>query len=296
MSKDSQLAILAGVDGSASADSAARWAAAEADLRNVDLRLLFTYQIPVVGHPEYECPPDFVDAMRIAGQATLDRVAGEAARVYPDLPIQQALKEADARLALVEESKRAGMTAVGTRGKGRVTEVLLGSVALHLAAHGHSPVAVVPRSTHPAGGPILVGADGSPNSDEALGFAFDEAAVRGAELVAMLAWDELSHQRFARRPVIHGAIDEEAGSVLDQQLAPWLAKYPEVPIRKVIYRGPPAAGLVQPEGRSGPEPQLIVVGSRGRGGLSGLVLGSTSQTVIIHSRCPVIIVRAGTTP
>jgi nucleotide-binding universal stress UspA family protein len=294
VSKDPESFIVAGIDGSAAADAAAHWAADEAHLRNAGLHLLFAYQIPVTGHPEYEYPPEFADAIRAAGQATLDRVANDIVNVYPDLCVKKTKKEADARLTLVDESKKASMTVVGTRGKSRLAEVMLGSVALHLAAHSHSPVVVVPHSTtDPRQGPILVGADGSPNSDAALGLAFDEAALRGAELVAVLAWDELAHRRFARRPSIHDSADEEAEAVLDHQLAAWCEKFPEVPVRKVIHRGSPAEGLLRHKDRSTDEPQLMVVGSRGRGGLSGLILGSTSHTVIIHSGCPVIVVRPG---
>jgi len=294
VSKDPASFIVAGIDGSAAADAAAHWAADEAHLRNAGLHLLFAYQIPVVGHPEYEYPPEFADAIRAAGQATLDRVAAEIADTYPDLDVKKTKKEADARLALVDESKNASMTVVGTRGKSRLAEVLLGSVALHLAAHSHSPVAVVPHSTPQfTQGPILVGADGSPNSDAALGFAFDEAVLRGAELVVTLAWHELTYHRLARRPVIHGTAAEEAEAVLDHQLAAWCEKYPEVSIRKVIHRGSPTEGLLRHKDQSTDDPRLVVVGSRGRGGLSGLFLGSTSHAVIIHSRCPVIVVRPG---
>jgi len=294
VSKDPESFIVAGIDGSAAADAAAHWAADEARLRNAGLHLFFAYQIPVVGYPEYEYPPEFGDAIRAAGQATLDRVADEVADTYPDLFIKKTKADADARLALVEESKKASLTVVGTRGKSRLAEVLLGSVALHLAAHSHSPVAVVPHSTTPpTQGPILVGTDGSPNSDAALGVAFDEAASRGAELVAVLAWDGLAHKHFGRRPVISGSADEEAEAVLDHQLAVWCETYPAVPIRKVLHRGSAAEGLLGHKDGSTSKPQLMVVGSRGRGGLSGLILGSTSHTVIIHSGCPVIVVRPG---
>src|SRR6478752_6966392 len=288
--------VLAGIDGSTAADVAARWAADEAAIRSIGLELLMASQIPVVGHPEYDYPPEFADGIRAAGRATLDRVADEAAARHPGLSIVKTQKEGDARLVLDEESKNAGLTVVGSRGKGRLAEVLLGSVALHLAAHAHTPVAVVPESESVNDGPILVGADGSANSDAALGFAFDEAALRGTELVAVLGWDELSHQRFARRPVIGGTGVEEGETLLSQQLAGWCDKYPGVPVSKVVHPGSPAEALLGHGDQSPTQPQLIVVGSRGRGGLSGLILGSTSHTVIIHSRCPVVVVREGAKP
>jgi nucleotide-binding universal stress UspA family protein len=285
--------ILAGVDGSAASACAARWAATEADLRNEVLRLLFAYQIPIAGHPEDEYPQQLVDAVRAAGQATLDRIADAAADLHPDLRIRRTLKEADPRLALDDESTNATLTVVGCKGKTRLAEVLLGSVALHVAAHGHSPAVVVPESDRTAEGPIVVGADGTSSSDAALGFAFDEAALRGTELVALVGWDELSDQRDARRPVVTGAAGEDGEALLTRQLEGWSRKYPEVSIRKVVHRGPAAQGLLGYGQQSGHQPQLIVVGSRGRGGLSGLILGSTSHTVIIHAQCPVVVVRPG---
>ncbi len=296
MSEDQEKFILAGVDGSAASVCAARWAANEADLRNEVLCLLFAYQIPIAGRPEDEFPPQLADAVRAAGQTTLDRIADAAADLHPELRIRKTLKEADPRLALDDESTRATLTVVGCKGKTRLAEVLLGSVALHLAAHGHSPVVVVPESEGTTEGPVVVGADGSPSSDAALGFAFDEAALRGAELIALVGWDELSDQPDARRPVVTGAVAEDGEAMLTRQLAGWCRKYPEVSIRKVVHRGPAAQGLLAYGQQSGPQPQMIVVGSRGRGGLSGLILGSTSHTVIIHSQCPVVVVRPGATP
>lgn len=295
MSAEQEKFIVAGVDGSAASACAARWAADEADLRNEVLGLLFAYQIPIAGRPEDEYPPQFADAVRSAGQNVLDRIADAAVGLHPDLRIRKTLKEADARSALDDESTQATMTVVGCKGKARLAEVLLGSVALHLATHGHSPVVVVPESDRTTQGPVVVGVDGSPSSDAALGFAFDEAALRGTGLVAMVGWDELSDQLDARRPVVTGAVSEDAETLLTRQLAGWCQKYPEVSIRRVVHRGPAAQGLLGYGQQSGHQPQMIVVGNRGRGGLAGLILGSTSHTVIIHSQCPVAVVRQGAT-
>jgi len=225
----------------------------------------------------------------------LDRVAAEVTERYPDLPVQKILTESDARLALVKQSAQARLTVVGSRGKGRLAEVLLGSVAFHVAAHGHSPVAVVPEAAHRTDGPILVGVDGSKTSDAALGFAFEEAAVRGAEVVALLGWDGLGHQ-LSGRPAISGlAGSGEEDALLTDRCAPWIEKFPDVVCRHVVHQGRPAEGLLGYAERAAQQPQLIVVGSRGRGGLSGLILGSTGHTLITHSRWPVVVVRSATT-
>jgi nucleotide-binding universal stress UspA family protein len=288
--------IVAGVDGSAPSTNAARWAADEAHLRHAALELVLAYQIPVVGYPEYEYPPEFAESIRAARRNILEAAAGDVVARYPDMDVSTTLKESDARSALVDESKIAELTVVGSRGKGRLAEVLLGSTALHVAAHGHSPIVVVPSAEPATVGPILVGADGSAHTDAALDFAFEEAAVRGAELVAVLAWDELSHQAFARRPAIGGTRDEDADALLARRLAARAEKFPAVPVRRVVHHGSAADGLLRNRDAAGRPPQLIVVGSRGRGALSGLILGSTSQTLIIHAACPVVVVRPETNP
>ena len=286
--------IVAGIDGSPPSFGAARWAAAEAQRRHQDLRLLFAYTIPIVGHPEYEFPPEFAAAVRSAGQQTLDEASDDLNGQYPHLDIMTTLVESDARSALVEASATAGITVVGSRGGGRLAEVLLGSVALHLVSHGHSPVAVIPPGAPKIDGPILVGVDGSATSTAAIAFAFDEAAVRGSGLVAVLAWDDLAHQPFARRPVVMGpADDQEEEALLSEQLTGWREKYPDVPVRHVVDRGRPAEALLRYgyPGTDEQQPQLIVVGSRGRGGFTGLLLGSTSHTLITHAPCPIVVVR-----
>lgn len=289
--------IVAGIDGSSGADVAARWAADEAALRSTSLELLFAYHIPFVGHAAYEYPPEFADAIRAAGESTLDHAAQRVSTAYPELFVQKNMTESDARLALVRQSKKAVLTVVGSRGKGRLAEVLLGSVAMHVASHAHSPVAVIPEASHPTDGAILLGLDGTDNTWSAIDFAFEEAVKRGVEVVAMMTWDELAHQRFVRGP---SNARERAGLTAEDAMAEqrtrWCAKYPTVPVREVVSRdGSPAMGLLRYANQAAPLPQAIVVGSRGRGGLSGMILGSTSHTLIVHSRCPVVIVRRETT-
>jgi nucleotide-binding universal stress UspA family protein len=136
--------------------------------------------------------------------------------------------------------------------------------------------------------------DGSEHSAAAVGYAFDEAAVRGAAVVAVLAFDGWARQGFARRPTGYDEADtQEHHAIISEQLAGWVEKYPDVPVRQEVFRGSAAdclvgyarhAALVQ-------QPQLIVVGSRGRGALTGLLLGSTSHALIAHAGCPVVVVR-----
>jgi len=288
--------VVVGVDGSTESLVAAQWAAREAEHRHLTLLLLHAFNVvPVVGVPTYGIQPDMSEWMRAAGRDILDRAADEIRESFPDLEVGVELVSADPRPALVRASEDASLTVVGTRGGGRIPEVVLGSVALHVAAHGRSPVAVIsPAAPAPSTGPILLGVDGSGTSEAGVEFAFDEAAVRGAELEAVLVWDDLAMRGFARDEPLGGLLeDEEEHAVLAEQLAGWRDKYPDVIVRQVVRRGRPADALVR-YGRLKPvgqHPQMVVVGSRGRGGLTGLLLGSTSQSLICHSPWPVVVVR-----
>jgi len=298
MSEAGRVAILVGIDGSPESLVAARWAAAEAQRRGLSLLMMLAINEPVKGHSDYVFPPPVIQARRKINRERLASAAAAIQHQFPELSVQTSLEFADPRRALVTASREAQLTVVGTRGIGRIPEVLVGSVALYVAAHAKSPVAVVPptanvteaRST----GAILVGVDGHPDSTAAIGYAFDEAAVRNSELLAVLVFDDLDYHGFAKGANLIGRFDDdEERAVLSEQLAGWCEKYPDVPVRQFVLRGRPAEKLLgyTNDLPVAHHPQLIVVGSRGRGGLAGLLLGSTSQRLITHSHVPVIVVR-----
>jgi nucleotide-binding universal stress UspA family protein len=290
-----QPVVLVGIDGSAPALAAAGWAADEAARRRLPLRLVHAYTVPIMGVPAYGIPPDLSEGLRVAGQSALEAALLEIAKTHPDLQVSAELVNADPRPALVEASAGATLTVVGTRGGGRIPEVLLGSVALHVASHGRSPVAVISLPAAEAGtGTVLLGVDGSGTSEAAIAFAFEEADRREAALDAVLVWDDLALRGYAGSREIGQLEDQEEHAVLAEQLAGWRDKFPDVPVRQIILRGRPADALLHYGARSeDTRPQLVVVGSRGRGGLSGLLLGSTSQSLICHASWPVVVVRRG---
>ena len=289
--------VVAGVNGSPESLAAARWAAAEATRRHCSLQLVYSAYLPVVGFPAFGYPLGFVEDMESQGRDLLDRVASMISDEQPGLQVTTAFSRCDPRMALVRASEGVALTVVGVLGGGRVHEVLLGSVALHVAAYGRSPVAVIPFDQDKRGGPVLVGVDGSAHSEAAVAFAFDEAAVRGVNLVALMAYDGWARQGFASRPItFDGSASQEERAVLSEQLAGWCDKYPDVQVDEQVFRGRAADCLLGYAGHAPLQlqPQLIVVGSRGRGGLTGLLLGSTSQAVIAHATCPVMVVRPST--
>ena len=142
---------------------------------------------------------------------------------------------------------------------------------------------------------MVVGVDGSPTSEPALAMAFEEAAIRGAELVAVHAWVEFASDTVyasARQFFVDwDAIENREREMLAERLAGWREKYPDVTVRRVVMGGRPARCLVE----QAADAQLLVVGSRGHGGFAGMLLGSTSHALIHHAPCPLLVVRPATT-
>lgn len=185
---------------------------------------------------------------------------------------------------------------------GVATQTLLGSVAMRIATHARSPVVVVrtdphdgPSSPVAADAPVMVGVDGSAESELALGFALEEASLRRVGLVAVRTWDEEPLDGFLRvypLEVDRSAMDERERTLLHEQVQGWAEKYPHVPITHSIVQGQPSGALLRQAAEVGPA--LLVVGSRGRGGFTGLVLGSTSHELIAYASGPVAVIRAST--
>jgi nucleotide-binding universal stress UspA family protein len=209
-----------------------------------------------------------------------DRASRVSRRVECDLPAK----------GLLRVAADAGLLVVGARGIGGFKRLLLGSVSDHCLHHATVPVAVIRGGRPlPAGVPrrVVVGVDGSPASDRALAWAVDEAVVRHADLVVVHAWQIPAAGELAGFDV--DRLDEGARSVLDQALARVDVSGLERPVdRRPVCAHPSSALLEAGEGA-----ELVVVGARGRGGFSGLLLGSVSQQVAHHATGPLIVVRGG---
>ena len=286
--------VVVGIDGSQSALEAARWAADEASRRHLRLRLVhafgWTTEV-VVGHP------GLGDRRRdiMLDHARRDLATAEAAvlKHAPDVPVEQELVVGYPIAVLVTESRGADLLVIGDRGLSRVGGLLLGSVAVALASHAVCPVVVVRGAglELPAAAPVVVGIDGSPVSELALAFAYEEAALRGAPLAAVHTWMDLVADPAIAPLLDWEAIEVDERVVLSERLAGWAEKYPDVAVRRVVTRDRPAHALLEEAVGA----QLLVVGSRGRGGFGGMMLGSVSHAVLHRSPCPVAVVRAGET-
>lgn len=281
--------IVVGVDGSVSALHAVRWAANEAARRRLGLSIVHAHVVP---------PLDLPASYRTESMAwSRDylRDAAEAAReVQPGVEIDVELTVQSAVDLLVEMSKNASLVVLGSRGLGGFTGMLVGSTAIGLASRAHCPIVVVRGATvdgpPPDSGPVVVGVDGSPTSEAAIAFAYEAASWRGAELVAVHTWSDVPLEWGGAMPLPEidwFTREGEERRLLAERLAGWGEKYPDVVVHRVVHQDRPVRRLLQEAENA----QLIVVGSRGRGGFTGMLLGSTSQALLHHTTCPIAVVR-----
>jgi nucleotide-binding universal stress UspA family protein len=289
--------VVVGVDGSPSSDNAVCWAAREAAMRHVPLSLVHVIERPPWGLVAlgggHVPPPSEIDEWQKSAGEEIISAAVELAKdsvqdgAIPQLNVEVYLSAIGP--TLFDMSTQAQMIVVGCRGQGRVGRILLGSVSTGLVHHAHCPVAVIhhemPVAAQPSQLPVVVGIDGSPASESATAIAFDEASWRGVELVALHAW---SDAHVSDVPRIEWSAQQAVGEeALAERLAGWQERYPDVAVRRKITLDAPARHLLE-EAESA---QLLVVGSHGRGGFSGMLLGSVSTAVAQAARVPVIVAR-----
>ncbi|MFJ8962681.1 universal stress protein [Lentzea sp. NPDC102401] len=290
MSKGPGAPVLAGVDGSVSALDAVAWAADECSRHRTPLRLVHAYlpSMPSrIGTGDVSRHID--DAVQAQGRRWLRRARAEARLVAPDITITSRLACTGSVPLLVDESQSARLVVLGSRGLGGFGELLVGSTASALVSHGKCPVVVVRRTTA-VDGPVVVGVDGSPVSEAAVAFAFEAASIRGASLTAVMSSrDFLLDRGYHDTKIAHdwSEVEDDERRLLAQRLAGWQEKYPDVRVDRVVGRERAARMLM----RLGEQARLLVVGSHGLGGFTGMLLGSTATTLVQHAPCPLAVVR-----
>lgn len=284
--------VVVGFDGSRVGSQALDWAASFASARSLPLTLLTGVQLaaPTVGDGSWYDPA--AQLLADAAQHELDRGLAQVRASHPDLSVEGYLgTDSPARL-LIDASATGALTVVGTRGRSEVSGLLLGSVSNALAAHGRGPVAVIPRAFDGSkDGPVVVGASDSPEGRKALRYALRTAAQVGAEVTVVRAWGAMrswnvSDEEHAR---LAAGIKQSSAAMMDELIAAEGGDQAGVPITKVLEHGS-AEHLLLDQGRRA---RMIVVGSRGRGGFRGLLLGSTSRTVLHSATVPVVVVHGG---
>ena len=281
--------VVVGVDGSASAFEAVRWAAVEAERRAAPLRLVMVFAgVPDRPRLGERYRKELLERSR---KHLLSDAVTAAEWSVSGLQVSAELVVGSPIATLHAESRRAQLLVLGSRGLGGVGGLFVGSVTVALAAHAACPVVVVRGDDRDALSPepVVVGVDGTPTSEAAIAFAFDAAAARGVPLVAVHTWSDFVFDPQLATFIDWAVIERNEQVVLSERLAGWSEKYPDVPVTKVVERGSAADELVERSKRA----QLVVVGSRGRGNFIGLVLGSVSHGVLHRSHCPVAVIRPG---
>jgi nucleotide-binding universal stress UspA family protein len=283
--------ILVGVDGSAESRAAVSWAVGEATMRHEPITLVHVIQPVTVSWPiatEQAAVAKWQEdnARDVLIQARNDLTAAmDQSRL---VEVRTEVLISNVVHALVDASKDARMIVVGSHGKGAIGRVALGSVSSGVVHHAHCPVAIVhadEASPIDAGAPVLLGIDGSPASEAATAFAFKEAAGRAVPLVALHAWSDVGV--FPILGMDWRTYQSQGEEVLGERLAGWQEQYPDVRVERRLVRDTPARWLVE-ESRHA---QLVVLGSHGRGGFGGMLLGSVSSAVARSAKVPVIVVR-----
>lgn len=291
-------AVVVGVDGSGTDGSALAWAAGTALAHGVPLHLVHATEALTVGAVEDDPGiggPGVLDAVRReTDEPRVARAAEERVRrEWPDLEVVVTETVGSASGALLEHQDDARMIVVGSGRKGMLGQLLLGTTSLNVAMHARCPVAVVPqgvRTDQPPRGRVLVAVDGSRDSAAAALVAWAEAAVRKATVVCVTAW----YLEVVRGYVVTEpdspewqAIEERQRQRVEAATAAARAQHPDVPVEVEVAQGPSSRVLVERTG----EADLLVMGSRGRGGFAGKLLGSVSHKVLQAARSPVIVVK-----
>jgi nucleotide-binding universal stress UspA family protein len=273
--------VVVAYDGTADADQGLDWAVEYAERRKVPIEVLSSS-----GDLEYLPERTFQEsdalveswlgnaALRLEGRDVEWRTTATRAPIVPEL---------------IEASKDAGLVVLGAQGHGVMGGMLLGSVSQHVTRHAACPVVVVRGSRQPHSDRVVVGVDGSEASLEALRFAFEHAELTGQRVVAVHGrgvaamagpWDvDVS-------PAVASEM-ESAQRLLSEAVAGVRSEHPDVPVELMALPVPAIRALADASASA----SLVVIGTRGRGGFVGLLLGSVSAAVLQHAQCPVVVLR-----
>ncbi|MGA4838028.1 universal stress protein [Streptomyces sp. G45] len=283
--------LIVGVDGSEASLRALDWAVDEAVRRSVPLRI-----VHASSWEWYEGREPSFGINRASVRAQADRVLADAAeRAYcrsTSAKVTSQVLDEDPAAALIRESGAASGVVVGSRGRGTLAGLLLGSVSLSVAARAHGPVHVVrggDRNVRGGFGRVVVGVDEAAQAGPALAFALRAARQRGADLEVVHTWRCPAHQVPDRpRPADAGdphqrRAEEEVEEAL---LGVDIGERGAVAVHRRVVESSPRTALLDASAAA----DLLVVGARRRGGSVGMQLGAVNHAVLHHSQCPVVVV------
>lgn len=281
MASSAARAFVVGVDGSDSALDAVAWAAREAFQCQATLRIVHAYVWPLLHMPPRTLRMGPSGGLHAHTERLLDEARQTAREAAPGVDVHVSTVTQFPLPALVEASKNASYVVVGSSGRGPVSGALVGSVAVGLVAHAHSPVAVVRGGAPPDrfSSQVVVGVDGTQSSCAAMRLAVDVAARRHGQILAVHVVRD--------GPARARSTDPASGvGFIEDALVGWRRRYPELPIEERILSGRPSGVLADLSEQAA----VVAVGARGRGGFAGLLRGSVSQALMRHARCPVLVV------
>jgi nucleotide-binding universal stress UspA family protein len=285
-------AVVVGLDRSDPGRAAVEYAAKLASRRHLPLRLVYAYElIATTVRPNYGWTPDVERVVRNSAQRLLDETVEVLGVVFPDVEVTAVLQRGSPVKILLDESHHAHSIVLGSRGAGGFAELVIGSTTLHVAAHASCPVIAVPSPTDPDNPRhgVVVGVDGSELSEAAIGYAFEAASEVGEKLTALHAWHDPTRTGVGMMmPIAYDRAEvvEEERLALAESLTGWQEKFPHVEVDPLVVLGHPVPALVSHAAQA----RILVVGSRGRGALTSLVLGSVGHGVLHHATGPVAVV------
>ena len=282
--------IIVGYDRSADARAAAAWALDEAARTGASVQFFYAYQWPTWAPAASMVPgtavyPDGETERAI--KSSLHEAVALARHTHPEVRTEISIAHSNAALTLVDRSREAALIVLGSQGHSSMTG-LLGSISIAVSAHAHCPVVVVKQRLGEPGR-IVAGVDDSDAAEHIMAFAVEQAVARGVPLTVIRAfppvaglWEDTS--------AVERTISEQERRPFDDLVEAWQAKYPALEVTAEAVIDHAAAALT----RASRDAQLLVVGSRGRGALRGMLLGSVSQNVLHRSECTVTVVHQPT--
>lgn len=265
--------VVVGVDGSESAFAAVEWAARHASRAGSTLRIVHAFGWPLVCVSSG--PAQWTRGLQDEAWTFIEEARTRASAVDPDLEVAVAVPTSFSAPQLLRESAAASLVVVGTHGLSGFSGLVIGSTGVRLAARAEAPIVVVrgrPADDIDRNGPVLVGYDGSAVSDLAVTAGFEYATLHKRS-VSLLHVSSV------------GAGPDDITRRMVDLAATWHRVRPDVDVNSREANGHPAGVLTE----SSQDAALVVVGSRGRGGFRGLVLGSVSQALLHHAHCPVMV-------
>ncbi len=286
-----RIGVLVGMDESACSQQALAWAAADAVARRVPLTIAGVVDLPRLA--DVPLSRQLVSTAQLAVRQQVDAAVARTRDLTGGIPVRGRVLTGDPAAELLQLATGAEEVVVGSHGTGQFGRLLIGSVGSRVAEHAPCPAVVVRGERRD--GRVVVGLDSSPHSESALEYGFGYADAHGVPLVALHVYTvgalvyPIMPYPVPPYPVVEemDRIRAEVLRTAEHSLAKWTEKYPDVDVRVEVAEGPAAHELVDASRTAG----LLVVGTRGHGGLAGMLLGSVSHAVLRHAHCPVVIAR-----